>query len=36
VSVVLTAAVARSPTEEEILGEVDLMDRIGRLRSQES
>jgi NO-binding membrane sensor protein with MHYT domain len=36
VSVVLTAAVALSPTEEEIRGEAELMDRIGKLRSETS
>ena len=34
VSVVLTAAVALSPTEEEIRGEAELMDRLGKARSE--
>jgi NO-binding membrane sensor protein with MHYT domain len=33
VSVILTAAVALSPTEDEIRGEAELMDRIGKLGS---
>jgi hypothetical protein len=36
VSVVLTVTVALSPTEDEIRGEAELMERIGRLRSEAS
>jgi NO-binding membrane sensor protein with MHYT domain len=34
VSVILTAAVALSPSAEEIVGEAELMGRIGKLRSE--